>query len=78
MEETGEVEMKDVKDAKSTSNGPKDDPRDKEEATMELDAVQRTICAPGYGSTSDRKLHISTILSQWRIVEYVDEGRVSY
>ena len=40
MEETGEVEMKDVKDAKSTSNGPKDDPRDKEEATMELDAVQ--------------------------------------
>ena len=40
MEETGEVEMKDVEEAKSTSNGPKDNPRDKEEARMELDAIQ--------------------------------------
>ena len=40
MEETGEVEMKDVEEAKSTSNDPKHDPRDKEEARMELDAVQ--------------------------------------
>ena len=40
MEETGEVEMKDVEEAKSASNGPKDDPRDKEEARMELDTVQ--------------------------------------
>ncbi len=40
MEKTGEVEMKDVEEAKGTSNGPKDDPRDKEEASMVLDAVQ--------------------------------------
>ena len=40
MEETGEVEMKDVEEAKSASNDPKDDPRDKEEARMELDTVQ--------------------------------------
>ena len=40
MEETGEVEMKDVEEAKSTSNGPKDDFKDEEEARMELDVVQ--------------------------------------
>ena len=40
MEETGEVEMKDVEAVKSTSNGTKDIVRDREEAGMELDAVQ--------------------------------------
>lgn len=40
MEETGEVEMKDVVEAKSTSNGPKDDLKDQEKARMELDTVQ--------------------------------------
>ena len=40
MEQTGEVEMKDVEAVKSTSNGTMDNPRDNEEAEMELDAVQ--------------------------------------
>ena len=40
MEETGEVEMKDVEEAKSRSKGSKDDPGDKGEASMELDTVQ--------------------------------------
>ena len=40
MEEIGEVEMKDVEEAKSTNNGPKDDLNDEEEARMELDVVQ--------------------------------------
>ena len=40
MEETGEVEMKDVEEAKSTSSGPKDDLKDEEEPRMELDVVQ--------------------------------------
>ena len=40
MEETGEVERRDVEEAKSSSNDLKDEPRDKEEARMELDAVQ--------------------------------------
>ena len=39
MEEIGEVKMKDVEEAKSTSNGPKNDLKDEEEARMELDAV---------------------------------------
>lgn len=40
MEETGEVEMKDVEAVRSTSNGTEDDLKDKDEAKMELDAVQ--------------------------------------
>ena len=40
MEETGEVEMKDVEVVKSSSNGTKNNPRDNEEAQMELDPVQ--------------------------------------
>ena len=40
MEQTGEVEMKDVEAVKRTTNGPKDELRDKDEAKMELDAVQ--------------------------------------
>ncbi len=40
MEETGEVEMKDIEEAKSTSNDPKDYSGDTQEARMELDATQ--------------------------------------
>ena len=39
MEEPGEVEMKDVEEAKSTSNDSKGNPQNKEEAKMDLDAV---------------------------------------
>ena len=40
MEETGEVEMKDVEAVKSTSNGTEAHVTDREEVKMELDEVK--------------------------------------